>query len=89
MANHKSAIKRHRQSEQRRIRNTSIKTTIKSAVKKVRSSMSEGKAEEAKAGLKTAVRLLDRSVTQGTLHRNTAARKISRLTVQVNSIGSK
>ncbi|MFQ5442774.1 MAG: 30S ribosomal protein S20 [Thermodesulfobacteriota bacterium] len=89
MANHKSAIKRHRQSEKRRVRNTSIKTTIKSAVKKVRQSMSEGKKEEATAGLKTAVRLLDRSVTQGTLHRNTAARKISRLTVQVNSLESK
>ncbi|GMR05054.1 MAG: 30S ribosomal protein S20 [Thermodesulfobacteriota bacterium] len=89
MANHKSAIKRHRQSEKRRIRNTSVKTTIKTVVKKVRQSVSAGNAEEAQTGLKTAVRLLDRSVTQGVFHRNSASRRIARLTVKVNSLESK
>lgn len=89
MANHKSAIKRHRQSETKRIRNAGVKSSIKTAEKRVRESVAGGKADEALEGLKTAVRLLDRAVTKGVLHRNNASRRISRLTAEVNSTGSK
>lgn len=88
MANHRSALKRHRQSEKKRIRNTAIKSSIKTAVKKVRASISEGNAAEAKASLAPTCILLDRAVTKGVLHRNNASRKISRLTLAVNSIAS-
>ncbi len=89
MATHKSAIKRHKQSEKRRVRNASVKTALKSAIKKVRRSIESANAEEARTNLKTTVVLLDRAVTKGVLHRNNASRRISRLTNAVNSTGSK
>jgi small subunit ribosomal protein S20 len=89
LANHKSALKRHRQSEKKRIRNTAVKSTIKTSVKGVREAIKSGNAEEAVLGLKTAGSQLDRAVTKGVLHRNNASRKISRLTTAVNAISSK
>ncbi len=89
MANHKSALKRHRQSEKRRIRNSAIRSTVRGAIKKTRQAISGLKAEEAAASLATATRLLDKAVSKGVLHRNNAARKISRLTRQVNALTSK
>jgi small subunit ribosomal protein S20 len=86
LATHRSAIKRHRQSENRRLRNSSVKSEIKTAVKKVRESVKEGKEEEAMLSLKKTVSLLDR---KGVLHRRNASRRISRLTSAVNSIASK
>jgi small subunit ribosomal protein S20 len=80
LANHQSAIKRHKQSEQRRLRNASTKSTLRTAVKKVTEAVSAGKAEDTTASLKAAVVLLDKAVSKGVLHRNTASRKISRLT---------
>jgi len=89
LANHKSALKRHRQSEKRRIRNSAIRSTVRGAIKKTRQAISGLKAEEAAASLATATRLLDKAVSKGVLHRNNAARKISRLTRQVNALTSK
>jgi len=86
LANHKSPLKRHRQSEKRQARNTAVRSTVRSTVKKTRLAISENKAEEAGASLKVAVRLLDRAVSKGIIHKNNAARKISRLTKQTNSI---
>ncbi|MBI5587610.1 MAG: 30S ribosomal protein S20 [Deltaproteobacteria bacterium] len=84
MANHQSAIKRHKQSEKRRLRNASTKSTLRTAVKRVSEAVAAGKADEAATNLKAAVSLLDRAVTKGVLPRNTASRKISRLTVAVS-----
>lgn len=89
MANHKSALKRHRQSEKRRERNASVKSAIRTAVKKVRTSIDAANAEEAKTNLLEATRVLDGAVTKGVLHRNNASRRVSRLTTAVNSIESK
>ncbi len=89
MANHKSALKRHRQSEKKRIRNTAVKSTIKTSIKGVREAIKSGNAEEAVLGLNKAGSQLDRAVTKGVLHRNNASRKISRLTTAVNAISSK
>jgi small subunit ribosomal protein S20 len=89
LANHRSAIKRHRQSEARRLRNSSVKTSIRTAVKKVRENVKEGKEEDARLSLAKTVSLLDGAVSKGVLHRRNASRKISRLTVAVNSIASK
>lgn len=82
MANHKSALKRLRQSEKRRLRNASVKSSIKTQVKKVRAG---GEAETVAEELKKAVSLLDRAVTKGVLHRNNASRRISRLTLAANA----
>ncbi len=89
MANHRSAIKRHKQSEKRRLRNQAIKSSIKTATKKVREAIKRGNAEEVRALLRDATVLLDKAVTKGVLHRNNASRRISRLTTAANSISSK
>lgn len=89
MANHKSAIKRHKQSETRRIRNSSVKSTVKTAIKKVREAVTAKKSDEAKTNLKEAASLLDRAVSKGVLHRNNASRKISRLSSLVKSLETK
>jgi len=89
LANHKSAIKRHKQSETRRTRNSSVKSTVKTAIKKVREAVTMKKGEEAKTSLKEAASLLDRAVSKGVLHRNNASRKISRLSSLVKSVETK
>lgn len=89
MATHISAIKRHKQSLKRQTSNIVVKSGIKTAVKKVRDAVKEGKAEDAKTHLLRAVKLLDKAVSKGVLHRNNASRKISKLTTAVNSIAAK
>lgn len=85
MADHKSAIKRHKQSEKRRLRNNAVKSEIKTVVKKVRENIAAGNNDEATVNLKSATVLLDRAVSKGVLHRNNASRKISRLSSAVHS----
>ena len=80
MANHKSAEKRHRQSKIRNARNTHIKSTMRSLVKKVRTSVVEGDYETAKATLVKAIPYIDKAATKGVIHKATASRKIGRLT---------
>ena len=89
MENHKSALKRHRQSEKKRIRNTSVKSTLKTSIKGLREAIEKGDASEAASKLKTTGAQLDRAVSKGVLHRNNASRKISRLATAVNTITSK
>ncbi|OPX19895.1 MAG: 30S ribosomal protein S20 [Desulfobacca sp. 4484_104] len=86
MARHRSAMKRARQSKVRRIRNMSRKTRVKQLVKAVRQAVARNQPEEAQAALKQAIPVIDRVAGRGTLHWKTAARKISRLTRQVNSL---
>jgi small subunit ribosomal protein S20 len=88
LANHKSAIKRARQNELRRLRNKSVKTRIKSIVKDVRSSMGETSAQDMTVKLNTAQSAIDKASKKGVLHKRTAARKISRLTKLANSSSS-
>ncbi len=89
MANHKSALKRHRQSEKKRIRNTAVKSALKTSIKGIRAAIEKGDATDATTRLKATGSELDRAVTKGVLHRNNASRKISRLATAVNSIPSK
>lgn len=89
MANHQSAIKRHRQNLKRRARNVVIKSEMKTAIKQVKETIASGNKENAAAALAKAARLLDKSVSKGTLHRNNASRNISSLTRAVNSMGAK
>ncbi|MFO7298861.1 MAG: 30S ribosomal protein S20 [Actinomycetes bacterium] len=81
MANIKSQKKRIRQNEKRRLRNKSIKSDLKTAVKKVR--LAEG--EEAAEMFRAAQKKIDKAVTKGVLHPRTAARKKSRLAKQLQS----
>ena len=88
MANHKSAIKRARQNEVRRLRNKSVKTRIKKIVKEVRSSAGENKGAEMPAKISAVQSVIDKASKKGVIHKRTAARKISRLTKLANSTGS-
>ncbi|HQP30511.1 MAG TPA: 30S ribosomal protein S20 [Deltaproteobacteria bacterium] len=82
MANNPSALKRQKQSEKRRQRNRSFKSSINTIIKKVFASQEAKNPEGAKASYEAAVSRLDRAVTKGVLHRKTASRRISRLTRQ-------
>lgn len=88
MANHKSALKRARQNEGRRLRNRGYKTRVKNAVKNVRAAVAENTPEKAQEDLKAAVSIIQKTASRGVLHRKTASRKISRLSRQVNRISS-
>ena len=78
MANTKSAVKRMRQNERRRLRNRALRSKLRSAVKTARSSVSQPGADT-RTAVAEAIRTLDKAVTKGVLHRNTAARKKSSL----------
>ena len=78
MANHPSALKRMRQNEKKRLRNISYKSKVKTSVKKYLKA-SETKAPEAAGLLNATVSLLNKGVSKGIFHRNTASRTISRL----------
>ncbi len=88
MANHKSAIKRARQNELRRLRNKSVKTRIKTIVKDVRSSAGEISDEDMSAKLTMVQSVFDKAAKKGVIHKRTAARKVSRLTKLRNSASS-
>lgn len=78
MANTKSAKKRMRQSERRRVRNRMVRSKVRTAVKVARTAVTSG-GGDARAAVLEAIRTLDRAVTKGVIHRNTAARKKSAL----------
>lgn len=88
MANHKSALKRARQNEIRRLRNKSVRTRVKSIVKDVRLSVSEDSKETALKKLDIAKTNIDRAAQKGVIHKKTASRKISRLSKLVNTISA-
>jgi small subunit ribosomal protein S20 len=88
LANHKSALKRTRQNEIRRMRNKSVKTRVKSIVKDVRLSVGESSKEEALKKLDMAKSNIDRAAQKGVIHKKTASRKISRLSKLVNTISA-
>ncbi len=75
MANTKSALKRMRQNERRRLRNRAVRSKVRSVVKVARAV--EG--EPAAGAILEALRALDKAVAKGVIHRNTAARKKSAL----------
>lgn len=85
MANHKSALKRSNQNEIRRLRNKAVKTRVKNVVKDFRQTAGEKSGEEVVAGLNLAKSTLDVAAKKGVIHRNTAARKTSRLSKLANT----
>lgn len=79
-------MKRARQNEKRRVLNQSRKTRVKRLVRDVRQAVVANNPEEAQAALQKAAPVIARVAGKGTLHWRTAARKISRLTKQVNAL---
>lgn len=86
MANHKSAEKRIRQTERRTEVNSARKSRIRTFVKKVESALDGGDKAAAAEALAAAQPELARGVARGVLHKNTASRKLSRLTKRVAAL---
>ncbi|GLI36235.1 30S ribosomal protein S20 [Desulforhabdus amnigena] len=86
MANHKSAIKRAKQNEARRLRNRMRKTRMKNVIKEVQEAISSNSPEVIVERLREAISTIDKTASKGVIHKNNAARKISRLTRKINAI---
>lgn len=86
MANIKSQIKRIRTNEKARLRNKSVKSELKTHVRKVREAVASGDKESAEAALQTASRKLDKAASKGVIHLNQAANRKSSLAKQVAAL---
>ena len=88
MANHKSAIKRVRQTVRKNEVNNRNRASLRTELKRLRAVIVQGNAAEAKTLLPQAVSLIDKSIQKGILHENAAARYKSRLTSSVNKLSA-
>ena len=86
MANSVSARKRARQAERHRMRNASMRSNVRTAIKKVLSAIEAGDKDAAVSAYKDVVPAIDRSVSKGIMHKNTAARNKSRLNQHVKDM---
>ncbi|ADB31455.1 ribosomal protein S20 [Kribbella flavida DSM 17836] len=77
MANIKSQIKRNRQNEAARLRNKSVKSTLKTAVRRFREAADAGDSAKAQEQARVAARLLDKAASKGVIHANQAANRKS------------
>ena len=89
MPNHKSAKKRMRQTERRRVINRSSRAKLRTSIKKLRAALEGNDAKESSSLLPATVSEIDKAVQKGVLHRNAAARNKSRLTARVNQAAAK
>jgi small subunit ribosomal protein S20 len=85
MANIKSQIKRNRQNEARHTRNKSIRSRLKTLIKRFQESVDSGDTAAAETAYRTAARELDRAASKGTIHRNKAANQKARLARRLRS----
>ena len=86
MANIKSAKKRILVAETRAARNKAIRSKVKTYVKKVEAAIIAGDKAAAQAALVAAISEIDKATTKGVFHKNTASRKVSRLSKAVNAM---
>ena len=84
ITNIKSQIKRNRQNEKRRARNKAIRSEVNSRVKSTLKSAESGQSDE--EALRIAIKKIDKAARKNILHKNTAARKKSRLTKRYNEL---
>ncbi len=89
MPNHKSAEKRMRQNEKRRVINRNNRGRLRTGVKKLRAALEGGDAGSVQTILPETISLIDKAVQKGVLHRNAAARHKSRLTMHANQSAEK
>ncbi len=87
MAHTISALKAHKQSEKRRLRNRAVKNALRTQMKKVLAAVGKKDAGASREALSAAYRLLDRAACKGVIHRNSASRHKARLAARVNALG--
>ena len=88
MANSPQAKKRARQAEKRRQHNASLRSAVRTSIKKVIAAIDSGDAEAAKQAFAAAVPVIDRMADKGIIHKNKAARHKSRLNAQVKALAA-
>ena len=88
MANIKSQIKRNRQNEKRRLRNKSVKSSLKTAIRKFHEASAAGDTEKAAVLMRDASRKLDKAVSKGVIHKNQAANRKSAIAKKLQSANS-
>ena len=86
MANIKSQIKRNRTNEAARLRNKSVKSSLKTAIRHFREAADSGDREKALAAMQSASRKLDKAAGKGVIHANQAANKKSAMAQRANSL---
>ncbi len=89
VAHHKSAIKRIRTNELRRLRNQKNRTRLRNVIKDYRQLLADGNIDGAKAALPQVVSSLQHSVTKGIIKKNNASRQASRLSLALNRLSDK
>jgi small subunit ribosomal protein S20 len=88
MASHKSALKKHRQDEKRRVRNRQHASRLRTQIKKFRKVLASGNEKAAQELLPETLSLIDRTAKLGVIHGNAAARTKSRATRAVTKLGT-
>jgi len=86
LANHKSAIKRMKQSEKRRLLNASIRSSVKTEIKSIVKAVEKKEQDGAKEALIAVIPKISKAAAKGIFHKKNASRKISRLTRKVNAL---
>jgi small subunit ribosomal protein S20 len=86
VANIKSQIKRNRQSEDARVRNKAVKSSLKTAIRRFREAAAAGDTEQATELARVASRKLDKAASAGVIHKNQAANKKSAISAKVSSL---
>jgi small subunit ribosomal protein S20 len=86
VANIKSQLKRIRTNEKARLRNKSIKSSLKTAVRRFREAVAAGEKDQALGELRVASRALDKAVSKGVIHRNQAANRKSAMARRANQL---
>jgi small subunit ribosomal protein S20 len=87
VANIKSQIKRNRQNEKRRMRNKSVKSSLKTAIRKYNEALAAGDTGTAEVLMRDASRKLDKAASKGVIHKNQAANRKSAIARRLNTTG--
>lgn len=88
MANSAGSRKRARQAEKRRQHNASLRSMVRTYIKRVQTEIAKGDKDNAQAAYNAAVPVIDRIADKGIIHKNKAARHKSRLNAQVKALAS-
>jgi small subunit ribosomal protein S20 len=88
MATHKSALKRSKQSKEKRLINRNVKSNLKTTMKTVTAAIEAKDPKKAQEVLSQVTPVIDKAASKGIIHKKNAARKISRLARRVNALKS-
>lgn len=89
MANSKQALKRHRQSERRRVANKAMRGRMNTEIKRTTAAFEAGDVEKAREAIREAMSRIDKAAKKNIIHKNTAARRKSSLSRRLNVLAAK